>query len=224
MRMLQEILRVVSIVVAALSIPSICPAEARWTSPSPLNLQAYGDTVEDSGFPRLATDSRGRWVAVWLQYPMNFSRTPYVVSARSADNGQTWSENSRISATPYGNHYAINPDIATDGNGKWLCVWSALNSDWDLFVSTSSSSDGVWTEPIPLHSSMATDTLHDISPRIATDGKGTWVVIWTALKLVGTVQTDSLWYTRSSDDGQTWATPQPVQEDFTSYLGLSRHP
>jgi len=57
-----------------------------------------------------------------------------------------------------------------------------------------------------------TDSGNDGSPRIVTDGHGTWVTVWASTDdLGGTIGTDSdVLSARSSDLGISWSAPVPV--------------
>lgn len=59
-----------------------------------------------------------------------------------------------------------------------VCVVSGLGTDADILVAR--SEDGVaWTRPRPLRDELARrDAGDDLWPRLATDGQGSWLVVW----------------------------------------------
>lgn len=195
---------------------------AAWTPLGPVNVNATVDSVDDSGDPRIATDGNGRWVAVWRRLSQAAGSTYDIMAAYSLDNGATWAGNAPVTMDSQRLDYT--PDIATDGNGKWVCVWcSSLGPDWDLLVS--SSADGqTWSQPAALHQAFLDNTIRGVNPRIATDGKGAWIVVWPAPVRFGSPYEDSLYFSRSVDNAATWTAPQPLQSGFMSSLGYARYP
>jgi len=66
--------------------------------------------------------------------------------------------------------------------------------------------------PALLNSNAATDAGHESGPQLATDGLGTWIVVWeSTATLGGTIGSDSdILFARSTDAGATWTAPAPV--------------
>ncbi|HOJ32373.1 MAG TPA: exo-alpha-sialidase [Candidatus Hydrogenedentes bacterium] len=112
-----------------------------------------------------------------------------------------------------------DPDIGTDGNGKWIAVWYSDNTlgldigtDYDIFISESVDNCNSWSDPQLLNSNAFTDSRGDLYPRILTDRQGTWIVVWQSEDtLSGTIGTDSdIVFVRSTDNGNTWSATQPL--------------
>src|SRR5262245_51238995 len=107
-----------------------------WSSPVALNSDAAVDLRLDTA-PRIATDGQGHWVAVWEGADLfqDFD----VLVARSGDNGTSWSPPARIN-TAGDNSADHNPQVATDGQGHWVAVWTSTGfagADSDLVVARS---------------------------------------------------------------------------------------
>ncbi|HNO77471.1 MAG TPA: sialidase family protein [Phycisphaerae bacterium] len=68
------------------------------------------------------------------------------------------------------------------------------------------------TTPMALNTNADTDTGNDYEPKLATDGAGNWMAVWSSADdLGGTIGTDSdILYTRSIDNGTTWSAPAPL--------------
>ena len=74
----------------------------------------------------MATDGNGNWVAVWTSSAdiNGYGSDPDILSARSSDDGATWSDPIAV------NHFAATegvrgtgdnrPAIAADGSGNWI--------------------------------------------------------------------------------------------------------
>ena len=59
------------------------------------------------------------------------------------------------------------------------------------------------------------DSNYDYRPRLATNGAGTWVAVWDSYVFSGGALGDDLdiLYARSTDDGQTWSAPAPLNSN-----------
>ncbi|MHC4234004.1 MAG: sialidase family protein, partial [Planctomycetota bacterium] len=82
-----------------------------------------------------------------------------------------------------------------------------------------------WSDPDALNSDAATDTANDLDAEIATDGNGTWVVVWHAVDTGSSTSTGIRW-ARSSDNGATWTDPAALthaREDINP-LGADSEP
>lgn len=158
----------------------------------------------------LVTDRNGVWVAAWpaREAPsVNIGTDIDIVYAYSIDNGDTWSMPAPLNTSA---EWDIGLDrycdIATDGNGVWLAVWSCqddlnlgLGPDADIVYSKGTlvlhqdlitgeyTSTFTWTDPAPVNSDAESDYyvsrknaiwVSDEHPRIATDGNDMWAVAW----------------------------------------------
>ena len=61
-----------------------------------------------------------------------------------------------------------------------------------------------WTSPAPLNANATGDTANDVSPQVATDDAGHWVVVWQSDSM-GSDQ--DILTVRSSDNGISWSAP-----------------
>lgn len=164
-----------------------------WTAPAPLNTNAATDSGND-GDSHIATDGAGNWVVVWqsnntFDGTIGFDRD--ILVARSTDNGATWTDPAPLNtnAATDGNFGVDDevPQIATDGWGNWVAAWTSSNDlggtiggDPDIMVARSTDNGATWTDPMPLNNNAATDSGGDFDSRLATDGAGNWVVVWTS--------------------------------------------
>jgi cysteine-rich repeat protein len=115
------------------------------------------------------------------------------------------------------------PRLATDGQGTWLTVWAttgAFGADSDVLSARSTDHGISWTSPVPVNGSAATDETFDFAPAIATDGAGTWVVVWAATNGGDT----DIFVARSTNAGTTWSAPAPLYADAASDIGNDDRP
>lgn len=125
------------------------------------------------------------------------------------------------------------PDLATDGQGHWVAVWQSTTSsapidgkmtnigdDPDIFFAYGNLAEG-WSYPGVLNSNAPTDgAANDDQPKVATDGKGTWLSLWdsnlTALgNLTGLAGDANVYCARSANNGVTWTTMTLVNNNAT---------
>jgi arylamine N-acetyltransferase len=209
---------------------------ATWTDPTPLNTNAATDSGSDY-LPCLATDRNGNWVVAWdsndsLGGAIDWDQD--ILVSRSTDNGATWTAPAPLNtnaATDSGNDYY--PDVATDGNDNWVTAWHSDDTlggtiwlDEDILVSRSMDNGATWTDPTPLNTNAASDQGFDSYPIVATDGQGDWVTVWmSGDTLGGTIGTDyDVLVARSTDNGETWSAPIPLNTNATTDSGADYYP
>ena len=120
------------------------------------------------------------------------------------------------------------PDIATDGQGHWICVWHSndslggtIGNDLDILISQSTDDGLTWTPPAALNTYASADSRNDEFPRIAADRNGVWIVVWETLdSLGGTIGNDGdIAFSRSTDDGYTWSVSKALNTNAGSDSG-----
>ncbi len=182
--------------------------------PAALNTDATSDMLEDYS-AQVASDGKGNWVAVWTtDEDPGCPLLGDILVARSTDNGVTWTAPEFLNSNPGG---AGSPDdqlpqIATDGDGNWVTIWTSRGfsgADRDILVARSTDNGATWTPVAALNTNAGSDTGDDDDPNIATDGAGHWVAVWESQEnLGGSIGTDrDIFVARSEDNGATWTPP-----------------
>ena len=86
------------------------------------------------------------------------------------------------------------------------------------------------SDPQPLNSNAASDSGDDGAylggPQLTTDGAGNWVAVWESNEnLGGTIGGDhDILFSRSTDNGATWAPPEPLNTNAAFDSGNDRNP
>lgn len=193
-----------------------------WSAQEPLNSDARRDSFYDAGV-HLETDRAGTWVAMWMRGAA-FGGVFNIATARSTDNGATWSAPTTIAAPGTRNHF---PKLATDRAGNWVAVWSTGISIFDddeheILVSRSGDNGTTWTAPAILNNSPYMDLRDDRYPQVATDSNGHWMTIWRSTPHPFPQGNDSgLYVSHSIDNGATWSAPAPFNPDATTDSALN---
>ncbi len=196
----------------------------------------FGDDYEQ----QLSTDGAGNWVAVWRSNDTLSATTGTdwdIFVARSSDDGSSWSLPAALNTdagTDSGDDYY--PQISTDGAGNWIAVWSVFHSaymsgvlvvtDIDILVARSTDNGVSWSPPAILSSDAASESGYDRNPQISNDGFGNWIAVWDSSDNLGdTIGTDTdILVVRSTDDGENWSNPAPLNSDAGSDSAFDLNP
>jgi len=103
--------------------------------------------------------------------------------------------------------------MATDFEGTWIAIWNStdpldgtLESEDNVLFARSVDNGDTWSPPAALSDNTEVDAQSQLnSPHIATDGRGAWIVVWSARGRFGT-DLDIL-AAQSTDNGETWTEP-----------------
>jgi len=210
---------------------------ATWSAPAPLDPGAAGDAAVDME-PAVAADGAGRFVAVWRSNNAALSGGRGadfdLFVARSTDGGASWSAPAPLDpAAASDGGSEGQAAVATDGLGTWVALWQAnaalggtLGADFDVLVARSTDGGASWSAPAPLHANAAADAGADATPRLAADGAGAWVAVWSSRdSLGGTKGTDAdVLFVRSLDGGATWSAPSLVHANGAGDAGHDAEP
>jgi cysteine-rich repeat protein len=124
------------------------------------------------------------------------------------------------------------PHLATDGRGHVVVVWSSgdpavgAGNNRDIVVVRSDDGGSTWSPPALLNASAGSDSRNDFDARVATDGSGTWIVVWQlgATGAGATRQRSQIAFAVSTDDGQTWSEPALISTNLPTDQGDDLHP
>jgi hypothetical protein len=171
-----------------------------WTTPVAVNTDATTDSslFAQDRTPDIATDGRGNWVVVWLEFSDDASPTGTdedIVWSRSTNLGASWSAPQGVEPNAAADsRFEYNPVIETDGHGSWTAAWEGFPAlaDTDLLVATSTSDGAAWGNLQALNTQALSDNGDDTLVALAADDAGNWVAVWNSNDdLEGTVFADA---------------------------------
>ncbi|MBZ2169064.1 sialidase family protein [Marinobacter sp. F4216] len=158
-----------------------------------------------------ASDGKGNIIVVWGGEAIpGYGSEIDIIFKTSNDDGATWSD--LVAVNSLAETDSIDdedPSIATNGEGRWIVVWSGPNADGgtgdDILYAISDDNGATWSAQTELASSV--ESYIDSVPMIANDGGDNWLVVWySGDDLNDTIGADyDILYSYSSDNGETWS-------------------
>jgi len=190
-----------------------------WSPPSQIGANAATDLGNDSAVA-VASDGEGNLVAIWsstenLTGTINTDEDVFV--ATSDDEGLTWSAPAILNSGASSDNWPDQqPAIVTDGQGTWIAAWKGNGSKLpqpattDLLVSRSVDNGTTWSVQTRIDLAWGDDVGNDRDPEFATDGQGTWLVVWARDDPDAPVFDIDIVFSRSTDAGLNWTAPSVV--------------
>lgn len=207
-----------------------------WSSAQALNSNAFSDgTGDHDREPQVTADNKGNWVVVW-QYGGGqgiYGGGKGTYYSRSGNNGDSWEPQQYIPKLGGG-----NPHVTTDGKGTWTMVWWAIytppgkSKAFYILSAVSTDNGKTWSDP-PLVLPYGLSPADSQWPRIASDAKGNWVVVWSSQDdFNGIIGPDpDILIAQSIDPSKGWtgltAVPSATNDsggtfDFTPHIATDR--
>jgi hypothetical protein len=124
------------------------------------------------------------------------------------------------------------PAIATDHGGIWIAVWEGLppfdggdTPHYQIFFAVSINEGVTWTAPAQLNAGLVGADKDNTSPKLVTDGNGTWLCAWVARtplfkrKAILPLKAGAnVLYSFSTDNGQSWSEASNVNSNAFNNL------
>ena len=175
---------------------------------------------EDTGIStldgRLAVNPSGE-IALAYRWVRFHPKAKHIRVARSSGSGETWTFRSD-SVDPAGQ--AFDPQVAW-GNGKTIVLaWADERQGgrtFQIYLRRSPDGGSTWESEILMSGPIPSPGSYHTAPRLLSDGKGRFWLLWIAVQNARAVLT----LVRSEDDGRTWLPPQPISGDSFSVYGHS---
>jgi 4-amino-4-deoxy-L-arabinose transferase-like glycosyltransferase len=174
------------------------PADGEWSAPVPLPPPSPGHHIE---FPAITLDRQG-WLHIVYQGPhYNHPEYQHVHLSRITDPHE-WSHSTTLSSSG-----VFSSQIAAAPDGRLHVVYATPR---DGIVYRSSDDRGrSWSDEVSVS---ATDTKGQgwNLPSLDVDARGRLHLAWTQYALPTAWPPTGVFYTRSLDNGETWAAPRQI--------------
>jgi hypothetical protein len=176
---------------------------ASWSTPRsvPVPLKEFG--VIEVRSIQLAGDPAGGTVLVgYMSWEPNLCDVKLL---RSVDDGLTWGAPVTLGAPDPQTTGSFCPvfDVATDGGGGWMAAWKSGGDPGDIYHSYSGDDGVSWS----LASAVYAGSGFDVSPAVASDGAGRWLVLFQSNETFGGTLPSGwrVFASHSDDNGMTWS-------------------
>ena len=183
---------------------------AAWSNPVDL----FSLPTGDPGVPVAAVDDDNQiYLLMDRADGIYFSTAP----AHTASSAAAWSKEWRIIDASGG----LGPGLVARGHGLLDMVFGAValggTTDGNVYHMRSTDGGKTWSEPHRISQVNAANDRLSVWARIAVDGQGTLHTVWTQIDNTG-ITNQSVWYSRSTDEGNTWSTPLLVDESHGTWI------
>lgn len=181
-----------------------------------------------SGDSHVAVDAAGVWSIVFIRSgPGSQFLSSTLLIIRSTDGGATWSP----PATIFGPAITTgigSLEFAGDRDGVLIATWVEEDfqnqTEFDVFASKSADAGLTWSPPQQLNSSGATVAGTNLTPRLATDNAGNWILLWSYSGDLATFTDYDIAMVRSADNGTSWSAPIALNSNASTDFGLDVSP
>ncbi|MGB5514294.1 MAG: hypothetical protein WBO69_06015 [Thermoanaerobaculia bacterium] len=158
-------------------------------SPSGGEFQVNTYTTDDQRFPSVAIDTAGDFVVVFQSIGSDGTD-----SAGSGIQGRRYSSDGmaiggEFQVNTYTTSFQTAPAVATDPVGRFVVVWGSLGSSGTDFSVSSVQGQRYDSDGAAIGGEFQVNTyinLDQYLPAVATDARGTFVVVWDSIGSAGT--------------------------------------
>ncbi len=168
-----------------------------WSTPLDV-LVLPGETRAE--WPVVTIDAQNRLHLVWQSMT-----AVYYASASSweADSAHNWTE--PVALTSYGAFEPSGASITADLQGTLHAVYAATDDEEGVNYTRSIDGGEIWALPVSLYRPVVPSETPPSMVQIVSDDAGRLHVVWQTNRLEGSGY--GVWYSRSSDAGETWIAP-----------------
>ncbi|MDQ6663599.1 MAG: hypothetical protein M3Z23_04325, partial [Acidobacteriota bacterium] len=158
----------------------------------PITATAVGHQFRQDDWPSLAAAPDGTLWLAWLSFVGDRDD----IAIRHYANGK-WGS---LQWVPNNSGDNWMPQMAVDSNNRAWVVWpQQVNGNWDLYARRFDPARQEWSAMERL----STDPLPDTNPRVASDGKGHFAVVWQGFRGRASGKTSSNIFCKIFD-GEKW--------------------
>jgi hypothetical protein len=205
-----------------------------WETPFALNWDAAFDELIDENVQVAIADGALHQPigAVWTGRgdPLSLPVERHILWARSVNYGDQWTPTATLYSAVNDSEFNTNLALATNRYNTWIAVWEStgdlggtIGTDFDILFVRSTDTGETWSTALPLNGDAAIDGSYhsDLNADLATDWVGNWIAVWDR-NFPGPDR--DIFFSRSTDDGETWSSPAPLNLNAAFDLGDDQMP
>jgi hypothetical protein len=169
-----------------------------------------------NGACSITADSAGVLHAAWSSKNATYPNSFNIRYSKSTDGGATWATPTQINTNNSTDTHHQQPCIVIRSDGNPTILW-AQTYPGALKIKAVNFSGSAWSAEITVHDGV---TYVQAAPCAVVDSSGAMHVSWKGYDATDTAQ-DNLRYSKSTDNGATWATHTKLTSGNTYGVGLS---
>ncbi len=181
------------------------------------SVRVFSSLDNRAGKPSVAIDARGRLVATWASTrsgELFFSWADLSV----ANNRNEWVDPIPL---PILQKSATDPEIVVAPSGTLFVVYAIqLNEDRGIYLTNSSDGGDTWSAPVRVFDARQAEWSMVERPKLVINLDNSMSIIWERGSLPGDIGVMGLYYSSSTDGGNSWAPVVPVVEDQISWSDI----
>lgn len=175
------------------SIMDLADRPLSWSEPTLLVRGMAGDDWDDEAPSLLRTPQA--WICMWHAkgarniFGIELGDDADVLFAGASPDVQSWGGPFEVNTNAPDDQGEDRHVVGATDGVNYLFVWESNTSDtltgepgadFDIHLAYSGPSyeEGPLTPPAPLNTNSETDVGDDLRPRVASDGRGNWMVVW----------------------------------------------
>ncbi len=185
-------------------------SDGKWSKPTSVITDLNGTPAHLS----LTLDNQQRLLLTWV----NEDNGDLLFSWANSNRANIPSEWINPVILPSPSKLNDSPEILVDASGRIVVVYAVpINENRGIYLTQSYDFGETWSSPIQVFNAVLADWESIDKPEITLTGDGSLHLLFHQISMLGSHQTDSLYYSKSTDGGMTWSSLEKVGEHLVRW-------